>query len=104
MIDLEIFLLGLMIVSTFTSLVTEAIKKISAEHNIKYNATTLAGIVSAVLSAIVGVCYVVITKMSFDAAVIICIVALVFTSWLCATVGYDKVIAALKNVKGTDNK
>lgn len=96
MVNFEIFLAGLMIISPLTSLVVEAIKKILAEHNRKYRANTLAAIVSTVLSAIIGVCYVIFTNGQFTAQIIICIVALIFMSWLCAMVGYDKVIGLFK--------
>lgn len=103
MIKFEVFLIGLMVVSTLTSLVTEAVKKILVEYNVKYRANTLVGIVAAVLSAAIGIGYVVIASIGFSAQVVVCLIALVFLSWLCAMVGYDKVIASLKTVKGADN-
>lgn len=103
MIKFEVFLIGLMVISTLTSLVTEAIKKILVEHNVKYRANTLVGIVATVLSAAIGIGYVVIASVGFSAQVVVCLIALVFLSWLCAMVGYDKVIASLKTVKGADN-
>lgn len=103
MIKFEVFLIGLMVISTLTSLVTEAIKKILVEYNVKYRANTLAGIVATVLSAAIGIGYVVIASVGFSAQVVVCLIALVFLSWLCAMVGYDKVIASLKTAKGADN-
>lgn len=103
MMNFETFLVGLMVVSTLTSLVTEAIKNILKEHNKTYHANTLAGIVSAVLSIGVGVGFVFFTEASFTAQMIICIIALVFMSWLCAMVGYDKVVGQFKNLKGGGN-
>lgn len=100
--NFEIFLSGLLIVSVFTSLVTEALKKIFVEHNVKYRANTLAGIVATVLSAISGVGYVVFCELSFTPQIIICIVGLIFMSWLCSMVGYDKVIGQFKGVKTYD--
>lgn len=99
MIDFEVFLIGLMVVSTLTGLVTEAIKKILTENNVAYRANTLAGIVSTVLSAAIGAGYAVMTSVPFSAQLVICIVALVFMSWLCAMVGYDKVIGQFKAIK-----
>lgn len=96
MVKLELFLAGLMIISTLTSLVVEAIKKILTEHNRKYRANTLAGIVATVLSAAIGIGYVVFTNGQFTAQIIVCIIGLTFTSWLCAMVGYDKVISLFK--------
>ena len=98
MISFDIFLIGLMVISTLTGLVTEALKKIFVENNITYRANTVAGIVSTVLSAAIGSGYVIMTDNTFTARIIVCIVALVFMSWLCAMVGYDKVIGTFKNI------
>lgn len=101
MINIEVFLLGLLITSTLTSLGTEAIKNILTEHNVTYRANTLAGIVALVMSAAIGVCYVILTGTSFTSQIIVCLVGLVFMSWLCAMVGYDKVIQAISQFKTT---
>ncbi len=100
MITFEVFLIGLMVISTVTSLVTEGVKKILDGYKKTYNSNALVAIVATVLSAVVGVCYVIFTGTTFTAQVIICIIALVFASWLCAMVGYDKVVAVIKKLKG----
>ena len=46
MIPFETFLLGALIVSTVTGLVTEAFKKVLIEHKWNYHANTLAGAVA----------------------------------------------------------
>ena len=99
MISLEVFLAGLMLVSSITGLVTEAVKKILTEHNVPYHANTLAGIVAAILSAAVGVGYVLVMDVGFTLQIIVCIVALVFMGWLGAMIGYDKIISVFKNSK-----
>ena len=106
MVNFEVFLLGLMITSTLTGLVTEAIKKILTEHNKMYRANTLAGLVSLVLSTAVGTGYIVLTHTAFTSQIIVYVIALVFMSWLCAMVGYDKVIQAISQFKmvGKDDK
>lgn len=96
MINLEVFLTGMMIVSTLTGLVVEALKKIFKEYNVKYRANTLAGIVAAVLSVAIGISYAVMASVSFTAQFIVCLIALTFMSWLCSMVGYDKVIGMFK--------
>lgn len=101
MIDLPIFLMGLLVVSTLTGLVTEAIKKMLDEHNKTYHSNTLAGIVATILSIAVGIGYLLLTNIVFTAQTIICVIALVFMSWLCAMVGYDKVIQAISQFKTT---
>jgi putative Mn2+ efflux pump MntP len=99
MITLDVFLIGLMIISTLTSLVTEAIKAIMTEHGTKYHSLTLSGIVAAILSAAIGAGYIVLADVRFTGAVVVTMIALIFMSWLCAMVGYDKVIKQLKTTK-----
>lgn len=96
MITFEIFLTGLLIVSTFTGLATEGVKKMFTGTSITCPSNILAAIVSVVLSVGLGVGYVILSGMSFTANIIVCIVALAFAGWLCAMVGYDKVIGSFK--------
>lgn len=104
MVNIEVFLLGLLVVSTLTSLATEAIKNLMTELNKTYRANILAGVVALVLSVAVGAAYIVMIEGTFTIQVIICLVALMFMSWLCAMVGYDKVIQAISQFKsGTKN-
>ena len=98
MISLEVFLLGLLITSTFTSLVTEGVKKLLAERNIDYYANTLVAIVSVVLATAISVGYMVLTGITCTMQTVIVVLALVIMSWLCAMVGYDKVIQAISQI------
>lgn len=95
---LEVFLMLLLVISIFTSLTVEAIKKFLGE---KYNASSnlVAGIVSVVLSVVVGVFYCILAEVAFNAQIVIMLIALVFLSWLCAMVGYDKVVQAITQIK-----
>lgn len=102
MMNLEVFLIVLMITSTLTGLVTEAIKKILTEYNRTYRANTLAGIVATVLSAAIGVGCIIVTGGVFTAQTIVSIVVLIFLSWLGSMVGYDKVMQAIGQFKVND--
>jgi putative Mn2+ efflux pump MntP len=99
---MDIFLIGLMIVSTLTGLVTEAIKKIVAERNVAYRPNTVAGIVAAILSAGIGVGYTILSGITFTAQIGVYIVALTFMGWLGAMVGYDKITDLLKKSNKKD--
>ena len=99
MISLHVFMLGVLITSTLTSLATEAVKKLLAEHSKNYYANTLAGIVSVILSVAIGIGYMMLSSISFTSQTIVYLVALVFISWLCAMVGYDKVIQTISQFK-----
>lgn len=99
MINFEIFLVGLFFVSVITSLTTEGVKKILTEKNKTYYANTLAGIVAAIVSTVVGIGYLLVAHIGFTAEIAVYLFALIFGSWLCAMVGYDKVIQAISQFK-----
>lgn len=104
MISFQMFLLGLLVVSTMTGLATEAIKNIFIEKNKTYYANTLAGIVALVLSVLIGAGFIFVNGLGFTATNIVYLVALVFMSWLCAMVGYDKVIQAISQFKTSEKE
>ncbi len=99
MINTEIFLFGLVLTSVLTGLVTEAIKSILIERNINYRPNTLAGVIATVLSIFICIGYVIFTNSEFTSQIVICLIAQVFLSWLCAMVGYDKVIQSISQFK-----
>jgi hypothetical protein len=105
-ISFETFLLGLLIISTLTGLVTEAVKKILTENNIGYRANTLAGLTSLVVSIAVGVGYIVINNLQFTSHSVVYLILMVFMSWLCSMVGYDKVVQAISqfSLNGKDEE
>ena len=98
----SIFLLGLLVVSTLTGLVTEAIKKQLDECDISYKANMLAGIVALVLSAALSVGYTVMTATAWTPQLVVIAVALMLLSWLCAMLGYDKVVQAIGQFKASE--
>lgn len=95
---MEIFLAGLLVTSIFTGLVTEGVKKILNEHNVAYRPNTLAGVVAMVLSLGISVGYTVVMGVPFTASLVVFVVALIALSWLCAMVGYDKVVQTLGQI------
>lgn len=104
MISFQTFLLGLLITSTLTGLATEAVKKIFIEKNKKYYANSLAGIVALILSGLIGAGYIIISNIGFTTPNVIYLIALIFMSWLCAMVGYDKVIQAISQFKTNEKE
>lgn len=97
--SLEMFLLMLLVVSVLAGLFTEAIKKVLDEHKKKYYSNLLAGAVSAVLAVLVDIGYVIMTETEINSKMAVILIALVLLSWLCAMVGYDKVIQAITQFK-----
>ena len=94
----EVFLTLLLVVSTLTSLVVEALKKFLGENK-KYSSNMLAGLVAIVLSVAVGICYFILFEVTFSAQFVIYIVALVLIGWICSMLGYDKVVQILTQIK-----
>lgn len=99
--SMEIFLLGLLVVSTLTGLCTESIKIWLTERHKKYHANALAGYVALALSVAVGVAYIILTGSAINAQMAVYLIALMLLSWLSAMVGYDKVIQAISQFKRT---
>jgi len=97
--DSNVLMIGLVAVAIFTSLTTEAVKKILDELKIKYSANILAAVVAVILTAGASVGYIIYASIEVTPQVIVSIVALVFLAFLCATVGYDKVIQAIEQLK-----
>lgn len=92
---LHIFLFCLLASSVLTGLATEAVKALLTEWGKNYHANTLAGIIALIIGGGLGGSYVVLAGIVPDARTAIYLVALVFLSWLCAMVGYDKVVQAI---------
>ena len=99
MVNFDMFMTGLLITSLITGLVTEAIKNILTEHNKNYSANTLAGIIALIVAGCVGGTYIVLTGTVFTAQVVVQLVCLIFGSWLCSMVGYDKVVQAINQFR-----
>jgi len=104
MISFEIFMIGLLVISTITGLATEAVKSVLVEHNKSYRANTLAGIVALVVSVAIGLGYIFIAEIPFSAQIVVCLIAEVCMSWLCAMLGYDKVVQAISQFKTTNKE
>ena len=95
MMNIQFFLLSLLIVSTLTGLVTEGIKNSLKEYGKECRPNTLAGCVSLLLSAGVGTGYAILTHTKLTPQFATMILSLMLLSWLSAMVGYDKVVQAI---------
>lgn len=87
----------LAVTSALTTLATEAVKKMIPEDK-QYSKNVLAGIVAIVIGVAVSVGYCVLTKTPATSEVIVYAICLVAMSWLCAMIGYDKVMQTITQV------
>ena len=87
---------ALAIISVLTSLTVEAIKKLLGDRKVSYN--LLAAIVAVILTVLASAGYLIYTGTAFTAQIAVMIVALVFLSFLSATVGFDKIKQMLEQL------
>ena len=94
---LHIFLVMLLVCSIFTALTVEALKKMfSGGKSTKAN--IIAAIVAVAIAVMVGLVYAVWFTVVINIQYVVAIVVLCFLSWLCAMVGYDKVVQAITQI------
>ena len=85
----------LMLCSVLTGLIVEAIKKMTTVR--KPNIT--AAVVSIIVGAVVPIAYILYKAISIDTTAVLYVISLIVLSWLCAMLGYDKVIQTLTQLK-----
>lgn len=93
-----IFLTGLLAVSLFTTLGTQAVKKLLVDFKKKIGSNILSSIVSVIVSILICVGYAIIMKVDVNASYIVECIALTILGWLCAMCGYDKVKQAIEQL------
>ena len=90
---------ALWIVSVLTNLTVEGIKKILNNTTIKYSSNAIAVIASIVISVIVCTIYLIMNDVVFTVKIGVQIVILVYLGFLVSTVGYDKVVQMINQIK-----
>ena len=102
--SVDMFLFLMLAVSVLTGLFTEAIKKVLDSLGTKCNANLMSGAVATVLAVCVDAGYIIMTGVALNSKMAVMLIALVLLSWLCAMVGYDKVMQAITQMKVNKSK
>lgn len=92
---IEVGSILLMLCSVLTGLIVEAIKKMV---DIKKPNIT-AAIVSIVVGAVIPIMYILYNAIVLDTTAVLYIISLIFLSWLCSMLGYEKVVQTLTQTK-----
>lgn len=92
---------ALLIVSLVTNLTVEGIKKLLNETTIKYSSNVLAAVVAVLVSCAVCVIYLVMNDIAFSLKIGVEVFILMYLGFLISTVGYDKVIQMIQQIKAT---
>ncbi len=85
----------LLLCSILTALIVEAIKQLV--HLDKPNIA--AAIVSVIVGIAVPLGYAIINRIPIDTTVVLYIISIVVLSWLCAMLGFDKVMQTLSQLR-----
>lgn len=89
---------ALLIVSLVTNLTVEGIKKLLNETTIKYSSNVLAAVVAVLVSCAI---YLIMNDVAFTLKVGVEVCILMYLSFLTSTVGYDKVIQMIQQIRDT---
>lgn len=95
----EFLLYALAGIAGLTSLTVQALKKLLDEKGAKYSSNLLAVIVSVILTAAISWGYVIYNAVEVTPQVVITMVALMYLSFLSATVGFDKIKQLVDQLK-----
>jgi len=95
----QFLLSALAVISVLTTLTVEGIKKILDERHKEYSSNLLAVIVSAVITFVGSVGYVLYNGIPWTIQTVIVMLVLIFLSFLSATVSYDKVKQLLEQMR-----
>lgn len=102
--NVDMFLFLMLVVSVLTGLFVEAIKKVLDSVGMKCNANLISGVVATVLAVCIDTGYIIMTDAAMNSKMAVMLIALVLLSWLCAMVGYDKVMQAVTQLKVNKSK
>ena len=99
--DLSFLTTALIAVSLLTNLTVEGLKKLMDERGMTYSSNLLAAITSVIIAAAIFGGYMIMNDIAFTIKIAVQIVVLMYLAFLASTVGYDKIIQALKQIKET---
>lgn len=99
--DLSFLTTALIAVSLLTNLTVEGLKKLMDERGMTYSSNLLAAITSVVIAAAIFGGYMIMNDIAFTIKIAVQIVTLMYLAFLSSTVGYDKIVQTLKQIKET---
>lgn len=95
---------ALLIVSLFTNLTVEGVKKLLDETSIKYSSNILAAIFSVVIAGITCAVYMIMNDLIFSMKIGVQILVLMYLGFLTSTVGYDKILQTIIQIQQSANE
>ena len=99
--DLSFLTTALIAVSLLTNLTVEGLKKLMDERGMTYSSNLLAAVTSVIIAAAIFGGYMIMNDIAFTIKIAVQIAVLMYLAFLSSTVGYDKIIQTLKQIKET---
>lgn len=96
----EIIVLGIAIVSGFTGLIVQGIKKILKDLGKTFPKNILVSIVAAIFTILLSVGYAIVFKVPFSASYVVWTVVVMIFGWLGSMFGFDKIKQTWEQAKG----
>jgi len=96
----EIVVLGIAIVSGFTGLIVQGIKKILKDVNKTFPKNILVLIVSVIFTILLSVGYAIVFNIPFSASYVVLTVVVMIFGWLGSMFGFDKIKQTWQQAKG----
>ena len=99
--DLSFLTTALIAVSLLTNLTVEGLKKLMDERGMTYSSNLLSAVTSVIIAAAIFGGYMIMNDIAFTIKIAVQIVVLMYLAFLSSTVGYDKIVQTLKQIKET---
>lgn len=90
---------ALLIVSLLTNVTVEAIKKILDSTTVNYSSNVLAAVSTVVISIALSAVFIIMNNIVFSLKIGVEISILIYLSFLASTVGYDKIIQMVNQIR-----
>ena len=91
--------MALLIVSLVTNLTVEGIKNLLNGTKIRYSSNVLAAVIAVVAAGLISAIYLIMNDIAITSKIGVEIAVLMYLGFLMSTVGYDKVVQMIAQIK-----
>ena len=96
----EVIVFGIALVSGFTGLIVQGIKKILKDLGKTFPKNILVSIVAAIFTILLSVGYAIVFNVSFSASYVVWTIVVMIFGWLGSMFGFDKIKQTWEQAKG----
>lgn len=96
----EVIVFGIALVSGFTGLIVQGIKKILKDLGKTFPKNILVSIVAAIFTILLSVGYAIVFNVPFSASYVVWTVVVMIFGWLGSMFGFDKIKQTFEQAKG----